>query len=120
MSRDTLINLIYLVAATSFLVALKGLGSPKHARKGNMVATQWGDAMLLDMRHLGEKKIDERLPLVRDMSISYMGVDPVSDPVPVRPVVHYMMGGVHTDMNGATPLEGLFAASVPAFRHALF
>jgi fumarate reductase flavoprotein subunit len=79
-------------------------------RKGNAVSTRWGDAMLLDMRHLGEKKIDERLPLVRDMSISYMGVDPVKDPVPVRPVVHYMMGGIHTDIRAATPLEGLFAA----------
>jgi fumarate reductase flavoprotein subunit len=79
-------------------------------KKGNMVATEWGDAMLLDMRHLGEKKINERLPLVRDMSISYMGVDPVHDPVPVRPVVHYMMGGIHTDMRAATPLPGLFAA----------
>src|SRR5512134_534758 len=79
-------------------------------RKGNMVPTQWGDAMLLDMRHLGEKTINERLPLVRDMSISYMGVDPVTDPVPVRPVVHYMMGGIHTDIRTATPLAGLFAA----------
>jgi fumarate reductase flavoprotein subunit len=79
-------------------------------RKGNMVATQWGDAMLLDLRHLGEKKINERLPLVRDMSISYMSVDPVTDPVPVRPVVHYMMGGIHTDISAATPLAGLFAA----------
>jgi fumarate reductase flavoprotein subunit len=79
-------------------------------KKGNMIPTQWGDAMLLDMRHLGEKKIDERLPLVRDMSISYMGVDPVTDPVPVRPVVHYMMGGIHTDIKAATPLPGLFAA----------
>jgi fumarate reductase flavoprotein subunit len=79
-------------------------------KKGNAVSTQWGDAMLLDMRHLGEKKINERLPLVRDMSISYMGVDPVTDPVPVRPVVHYMMGGIHTDIKAATPLPGLFAA----------
>ncbi|MDH5223099.1 MAG: fumarate reductase (quinol) flavoprotein subunit [Betaproteobacteria bacterium] len=79
-------------------------------KKGRMVATKWGECMLLDMRHLGEKKIDERLPLVRDMSISYMGVDPVKDPVPVRPVVHYMMGGIHTDINAATPLRGLFAA----------
>jgi fumarate reductase flavoprotein subunit len=79
-------------------------------RKGNALSTRWGDAMLLDMRHLGEKKINERLPLVRDMSISYMGVDPVSDPVPVRPVVHYMMGGIHTDIKAATPLPGLFAA----------
>jgi fumarate reductase flavoprotein subunit len=79
-------------------------------KNGNMVPTQWGDAMLLDMRHLGEKRINDRLPLVRDMSISYMGVDPVKDPVPVRPVVHYMMGGIHTDLRAATPLAGLFAA----------
>jgi fumarate reductase flavoprotein subunit len=44
------------------------------------------------------------------MSISYMGVDPVRDPVPVRPVVHYMMGGIDTDINAATSLPGLFAA----------
>jgi len=79
-------------------------------RKGNTVPTPWGECVLLDMRHLGEKKIDERLPLVRDLSISYMGVDPVKDPVPVRPVVHYMMGGIHTDTRAATPLAGLFAA----------
>ena len=79
-------------------------------KKGNMLPTQWGDAMLLDLRHLGEKKIDERLPLVRDMSISYMGVDPVKDPVPVRPVVHYMMGGIHTDIRAATTVPGLYAA----------
>ena len=79
-------------------------------KKGNMVPTQWGDCMLLDMRHLGEKTINERLPLVRDVSISYMGVDPVIDPVPVRPVVHYMMGGIHTDIKAATPLAGLYAA----------
>ena len=79
-------------------------------KKGNALGTRWGDAMLLDMRHLGEKTINERLPLVRDMSISYMGVDPVTDPVPVRPVVHYMMGGIDTDINAATSLPGLYAA----------
>ena len=79
-------------------------------KKGNTVATRWGDCMLLDMRHLGERKIDERLPLVRDMAKSYLGVDPVTEPVPVRPVVHYMMGGIHTDIRAATPLAGLFAA----------
>jgi fumarate reductase flavoprotein subunit len=79
-------------------------------RKGNAIATQWGDAMLLDLRHLGEKTINERLPLVRDMSISYMGVDPVLEPVPVRPVVHYMMGGIDTDIKAATMLPGLYAA----------
>ena len=79
-------------------------------QKGNMVPTQYGDCMMLDLRHLGEKKINERLPLVRDMSVSYLGVDPVKEPVPVRPVVHYMMGGIHTDINAATPLPGLYAA----------
>ena len=79
-------------------------------KKGNMLPTKYGDCMLLDMRHLGEKKINERLPLVRDMAISYLGVDPVTDPVPVRPVVHYMMGGIDTDIRAATPLPGLFAA----------
>jgi len=79
-------------------------------RKGNMLPTQWGDCMLLDLRHLGEKKINERLPLVRDVTTSYLGVDPVTDPVPVRPVAHYMMGGIDTDIRTATPLAGLFAA----------
>ena len=79
-------------------------------KKGNMLPTKYGDCMLLDLRHLGEKKINERLPLVRDMSISYLSVDPVKDPVPVRPVVHYMMGGIDTDIKAATQLPGLFAA----------
>ncbi len=79
-------------------------------RKGRAVKTPWGDCVWLDMRHLGEKKINERLPFVRDISISYLGVDPVTDMVPIRPVVHYMMGGIHTDINAATPLPGLFAA----------
>jgi fumarate reductase flavoprotein subunit len=75
-----------------------------------MVSTRWGDCMMLDMRHLGEKTINERLPLVRDMATSYLGVDPVTDPVPVRPVVHYMMGGIDTDINAATSVQGLYAA----------
>jgi fumarate reductase flavoprotein subunit len=79
-------------------------------KKGNTVPTRWGDCVLLDMRHLGEKIIDERLPFVRELATSYLGVDPVTDPVPVRPVVHYMMGGIHTDRTAATPLPGLFAA----------
>ena len=78
-------------------------------KKGNTVSTAFGDCVLLDMRHLGEKKINERLPLVRELSTSYVGVDPVKDPVPVRPVVHYMMGGVDTDIDGKTVVEGLYA-----------
>ncbi len=71
---------------------------------------QWGDVMYLDLRHLGAKKINERLPFVRDLAISYVGRDFITDLVPVRPVVHYMMGGIHTDITAATPIQGLFAA----------
>src|SRR5664279_4529822 len=79
-------------------------------QKGNTVSTKWGDCVLLDMRHLGEKKINERLPLVRELCASYLQVDIVKDPVPIRPVVHYMMGGISTNTKAATPLPGLFAA----------
>ena len=66
--------------------------------------------MYLDLRHLGEALIDERLPGIRDLCIHFAGVDPVVDPVPVQPGQHYSMGGVDTDVDGATQLEGLFAA----------
>ena len=79
-------------------------------QKGNTVTTPWGECVLLDMRHLGEKYIDERLPLVRELAIAYLGVDIVKDAVPIRPVVHYMMGGISTNTQAATPLPGLFAA----------
>ena len=79
-------------------------------QKGNTVSTQWGECVLLDMRHLGEKKIRERLPLVHELAESYLGVDIIKDPVPIRPVVHYMMGGISTNTAAATPLPGLFAA----------
>jgi len=79
-------------------------------QKGNTVPTAWGDCVYLDLRHLGEAKINERLPFVRDLAKSYSGVDMVTDMVPIRPVVHYMMGGIHTDIKAATSLPGLFAA----------
>src|SRR5262249_26371637 len=79
-------------------------------RKGRTITTPYGDVVHLDIRHLGEKKINERLPMVRELAQSYAGVDPVHQPIPVRPVVHYTMGGIHTDLNAATPLSGLFAA----------
>ncbi|CCQ75195.1 fumarate reductase (quinol) flavoprotein subunit [Magnetospira sp. QH-2] len=79
-------------------------------QKGRTIQTPHGDVVHLDMRHLGEALIDERLPFVRDLARSYMGVDMVHDPVPVRPVVHYTMGGIDTDRSARTPLDGLFAA----------
>ena len=66
------------------------------------------------LRHLGEKIIDDRIPFVRELTRNYVGIDPVHDPIPVRPVVHYMMGGVHTDITGKTPVEGLYAAGETA------
>ncbi len=79
-------------------------------KKGRTIPTKWGDVVHLDLRHLGEKKIDERLPLIRELSAKYVDSDPVTTLVPVRPVVHYMMGGIHTDIDAATPINGLFAA----------
>jgi len=79
-------------------------------RKGRTLKGPYGDYVLLDIRHLGEKKIDEKLPFVRELARNYAGIDPVYEPIPVRPVVHYMMGGVHTDVDGKTPLPGLYAA----------
>ena len=66
--------------------------------------------MHLDLRHLGAKVINAKLPFVRELCLKYQNIDPVTELIPVRPVVHYMMGGVHTDINGATPLPGLYAA----------
>lgn len=79
-------------------------------KKGNTIQTAFGDAVLLDLRHLGEEKINERLPMVRELAMSYMSVDPVHEPIPVRPVVHYTMGGIDTDIEAATSLAGLYAA----------
>jgi succinate dehydrogenase / fumarate reductase, flavoprotein subunit len=67
-------------------------------------------SVLLDMRHLGAERIIERLPGSRELSITFAGVDPIYDPVPVRPGAHYHMGGVDTDNDGATELTGLYAA----------
>jgi fumarate reductase flavoprotein subunit len=82
----------------------------KEMEKGNTIDSPFGDAVHLDIRHLGKKKIDKKLPFVRELARNYGGIDPVYEPIPVRPVVHYMMGGVHTDIHGATPLPGLYAA----------
>ena len=79
-------------------------------QKGNTVTTPWGECVMLDMRHLGEKYIDERLPLVRELGIAYLGVDIAKEAIPIRPVVHYMMGGISTNTRAATQLPGLFAA----------
>lgn len=70
----------------------------------------YGNYMHLDVRHLGQKHIDEKLPFMRELGLEYLGIDIVTDPLPVRPVEHYMMGGIDADISGATPLPGLYAA----------
>ncbi len=82
----------------------------KEHDKGNTIPGPHGDVVYLDIRHLGEQKIDKKIPFVRELATNYAGIDPVYEPIPVRPVVHYMMGGIHTDIEAATPLPGLFAA----------
>jgi len=86
----------------------------KELEKGRTIDTQYGAVVHLDLRHLGAKKIDAKIPFVRELCKKYQNLDPVTDLIPVRPVVHYMMGGVHTDINGATPLPGLYAAGETA------
>jgi fumarate reductase flavoprotein subunit len=82
--------------------------------KGRTIESPYGPIVHLDLRHLGAKLIDTKLPMVRELCMKYERIDPVKELIPVRPVVHYMMGGVSTDINGATPIEGLFAAGETA------
>src|SRR6185436_16111003 len=86
----------------------------KELEKGRTIDTPYGPVVHLDLRHLGEKKIDAKIPFVRELCLKYQNLDPVKDLIPVRPVIHYVMGGVHTDINGATPLAGLYAAGETA------
>tara|TARA_B100002003_G_scaffold176848_1_gene164712 strand:- start:1597 stop:3351 length:1755 start_codon:yes stop_codon:yes gene_type:complete len=82
--------------------------------KGGTIPSDGGPVVHLDIRHLGEKKIDKKLPFVRELAKNYAGIDPVHAPIPVRPVVHYIMGGIDTDINCATQLPGLYAAGETA------
>src|SRR5437870_5130931 len=82
----------------------------KEIEKGRTIKGTYGDVVYLDVRHLGEKKINKKIPFVRELAKNYAGIDPVYEPIPVRPVVHYMMGGISTATEGATEVPGLFAA----------
>ena len=67
-------------------------------------------SVLLDLRHLGAERIVTRLPGTREVTMTFLGIDPIDEPIPVRPGAHYHMGGVDTDTDGRTPLGGLYAA----------
>src|SRR5213594_3038422 len=86
----------------------------KEQEKGRTLEGPYGHYVHMDCRHLGAKIIDKKLPFVRELCLKYQNIDPVKEMIPVRPVVHYMMGGISTDIRGATPLPGLYAAGEAA------
>jgi succinate dehydrogenase / fumarate reductase flavoprotein subunit len=68
----------------------------------------------LDLTHLGADRINTRLPLIREVTIKFLGLDPIVKPIPIRPVAHYSMGGIETDINGLTRVAGIWAAGEAA------
>ncbi len=72
------------------------------------------DYIYLDLRHLGADRINERLPLIRELCMEFNDFDPITEPIPCRPVAHYSMGGVETDLNGLTRVKGIWAAGEAA------
>ena len=68
------------------------------------------DYLHLDLRHLGADKINERLPMIREIAMRFNFIDPIYQSIPIRPAAHYFMGGVHTDIDGATPIADIWAA----------
>jgi succinate dehydrogenase / fumarate reductase flavoprotein subunit len=79
-------------------------------QEGRGLEGPYGPYIALDLRHLGEEKISERLPLIRDVAVKLGGVDPVEHPIPIKPAAHYSMGGIHANIRTETPVSGLYAA----------
>src|SRR5262249_52897130 len=86
----------------------------KEYEKGRTIETPYGHVVHLDVRHLGEKKINAKISFVRELCLKYQNIDPGREMFPVRPVLHYMMGGAHTDIHAATTIRGLYAAGEAA------
>jgi fumarate reductase flavoprotein subunit len=78
-------------------------------QKGRTIPGPHGEVVHLDLRHLGEKKLRERLPQIYELAVEYLGVDPAKQPVPVLPAVHYTMGGIVADGDTASTLPGLYS-----------
>ena len=68
------------------------------------------DSIQLDLTHLGAEKINKRLPLIREVCMKFLGIDPITHPIPIRPVAHYSMGGIEADIDGRTKVENIWAA----------
>src|SRR5512140_840218 len=78
-------------------------------QKGRTIKGPHGDVVHLDLRHLGEKKLRERLPQIYELAVEYLGVDPAKQPIPVLPAVHYTMGGITADGKTESTLPGLYS-----------
>jgi succinate dehydrogenase / fumarate reductase flavoprotein subunit len=78
--------------------------------EGRGLKGPYGPYIAIDLRHLGEEKINLRLPLIRDVAIKLGGVDPVKEPIPIRPAAHYSMGGIKANIRTETPIAGLYAS----------
>ena len=70
--------------------------------------------LLLDLRHIGAETIKERLAGIREITMKFSGLDPIDEPIPVRPVSHYMMGGIHVNIDGVSEMQGLWSAGEAA------
>ena len=78
--------------------------------EGRGLQGPYGPYIAIDLRHLGEEKINLRLPLIRDVAIKLGGVDPVKEVIPIRPAAHYSMGGIRANIRTETPMPGLYAS----------
>src|SRR2546422_11287081 len=78
-------------------------------KAGRAFEGPYGQYLGLDLRHLGARTIEKKLPMVRELTEKYMGLDPIRDPIPVRPRQHYILGGGSTNSKGETTLPGLYA-----------
>jgi succinate dehydrogenase / fumarate reductase flavoprotein subunit len=79
-------------------------------QEGRGLTGPYGAYIALDLTHLGEEKINERLPLICDVAIKLGGVNPIKEPIPIKPAAHYSMGGIRTNINTETPVAGLYAS----------
>jgi succinate dehydrogenase / fumarate reductase flavoprotein subunit len=78
--------------------------------EGRGLEGPYGPYIALDLRHLSEEKINERLPLIREVAIKLNGVDPVKETIPIRPAAHYSMGGIKANIKTETPVSGFYAS----------
>ena len=90
-----------IVSRSEMTEILEGCGFP---------GTDGFDYIHLDLTHLGAERINKRLPLIREVCIKFLGIDPINEPIPIRPVAHYSMGGIEADIDGRTKIENIWAA----------